>query len=104
NQNYIICFVVPNQKQLTALANRNGINGKWEEICKHATLEQEVLKAIKEAATMNKLQRFEVPMKVCLSSQVWTPETGLVTDAFKLKRKELQTHYKHDIERMYGAK
>ncbi|XP_047665046.1 long-chain-fatty-acid--CoA ligase 4b [Tachysurus fulvidraco] len=104
NQTYILGFVVPNQKQLTALANRNGINGKWEEICNHATLEQEVLKAIKEAAKMNKLQRFEVPMKVCLSSQVWTPETGLVTDAFKLKRKELQTHYKHDIERMYGAK
>ncbi|XP_058238791.1 long-chain-fatty-acid--CoA ligase 4b [Hemibagrus wyckioides] len=103
NQNYIISFVVPNQKQLTELANRNGIKGEWEEICNHATLEQEVLKVIKEVATMNKLQRFEVPMKVRLSSQVWTPETGLVTDAFKLKRKELQMHYRHDIERMYGA-
>ncbi|XP_053474375.1 long-chain-fatty-acid--CoA ligase 4b [Ictalurus furcatus] len=104
NQNYVISFVVPNQKQLTELANRNGIEGKWEEICDHATLEQEVLKAIKEVATTNKLQRFEVPMKVRLSSQAWTPETGLVTDAFKLKRKDLQTHYQHDIERMYGAK
>ncbi|KAF7689044.1 long-chain-fatty-acid--CoA ligase 4b [Silurus meridionalis] len=104
NQNYIISFVVPNQKQLTELANKNGIKGKWEELCNHATLEQEVLKAIKGVATTNKLQRFEVPIKVRLSSQAWTPETGLVTDAFKLKRKELQTHYKHDIERMYGAK
>lgn len=104
NQNSVISFVVPNQKQLTALANRLGIEGKWEELCNHATLEQEVLKVIKEVATTNKLQRFEVPVKVRLSSQVWTPETGLVTDAFKLKRKQLQTHYKHDIERMYGAK
>ncbi|XP_060768935.1 long-chain-fatty-acid--CoA ligase 4b [Neoarius graeffei] len=104
NENYIISFVVPNQKQLTELANKNGIGGKWEELCNHATLEQEVLKSIKEVATMNKLQKFEVPVKVRLSSQAWTPETGLVTDAFKLKRKELQTHYKHDIERMYRAK
>jgi len=50
------------------------------------------------------LERFEIPRKICLSIEPWTPETGLVTDAFKLKRKELKTHYQDDIERMYGAK
>ncbi|XP_062844329.1 long-chain-fatty-acid--CoA ligase 4b isoform X2 [Trichomycterus rosablanca] len=103
NHNFVISFVVPNQKRLTELANKNGIEGEWEELCNHAQLEQEVLKAIKQAANSNKLQRFEVPLKVRLSSQVWTPETGLVTDAFKLKRKELQRHYEQDINRMYGA-
>ncbi|XP_072532761.1 long-chain-fatty-acid--CoA ligase 4b [Salminus brasiliensis] len=104
NQNYVISFVVPNQKRLTELASKKSIEGEWEELCNHAVLEQEVLKAIKEIATTNKLQRFEVPLKVRLSSQPWTPETGLVTDAFKLKRKELQRHYLHDIERMYSSK
>ena len=51
-----------------------------------------------------KMQRFETPMKVHLSPEPWTPETGLVTDAFKLKRKELKNHYLHQIERMYGGK
>lgn len=51
-----------------------------------------------------KLERFEIPKKVRLCSEPWTPETGLVTDAFKLKRKELQTHYREDIARMYGGK
>lgn len=51
-----------------------------------------------------KLERFEVPIKVRLSPEPWTPETGLVTDAFKLKRKELKNHYLNDIERMYGGK
>lgn len=50
------------------------------------------------------LERFEVPRKIHLSPEQWTPETGLVTDAFKLKRKELKTHYLTDIERMYGGK
>ncbi len=54
--------------------------------------------------TVGKLERFEVPQKICLSSEAWTPETGLVTDAFKLKRKELKNHYIKDIERFYGAK
>lgn len=50
------------------------------------------------------LERFEIPRKIRLSPEPWTPETGLVTDAFKLKRKELKTHYQDDIERMYGGK
>lgn len=51
-----------------------------------------------------KLERFEIPKKIRLCAEPWTPETGLVTDAFKLKRKELKTHYQEDIERMYGGK
>ncbi|KAG7464958.1 hypothetical protein MATL_G00171120 [Megalops atlanticus] len=104
DQNYVISFVVPNQKKLTALANQKGIEGTWEEICNHPTMESEVLREIKEVAKSIKLQRFEIPVKVRLSPEPWTPETGLVTDAFKLKRKELKDHYLHDIERMYGAK
>ncbi|KAA0709304.1 Long-chain-fatty-acid--CoA ligase 4 [Triplophysa tibetana] len=104
DQNYVISFVVPNQKQLTSLAHQKGIEGTWEQICNHPLMEREVLKAIKEVATSTKLQRFEIPVMVHLSPDPWTPETGLVTDAFKLKRKELKNHYLNDIERMYGHK
>uniref|UniRef100_A0A8C3AQN6 long-chain-fatty-acid--CoA ligase n=1 Tax=Cyclopterus lumpus TaxID=8103 RepID=A0A8C3AQN6_CYCLU len=104
DQNYVISFVVPNQKRMTDLAKRRGILGEWEEICTHPDMEREVLKEIKEVAANIKLQRFEIPVKVHLSPEPWTPETGLVTDAFKLKRKELKNHYLHHIERMYGGK
>ncbi|KAM7000636.1 long-chain-fatty-acid--CoA ligase 4 [Tautogolabrus adspersus] len=103
-QNYVISFVVPNQKSLTALAKQRGIVAAWEEICTHPDMEREVLKEIKEVAVNIKMQRFEIPVKVHLSPEPWTPETGLVTDAFKLKRKELKNHYLHHIERMYGGK
>ncbi|KAI2656463.1 Long-chain-fatty-acid--CoA ligase 3 [Labeo rohita] len=78
DESYVIGFVVPNQKQLLALAERKCVRAQ--------------------------LERFEIPRKIRLSVEPWTPETGLVTDAFKLKRKELKTHYQNDIERMYGAK
>ncbi|XP_017275288.1 long-chain-fatty-acid--CoA ligase 4 [Kryptolebias marmoratus] len=104
DQNYVISFVVPNQKRLTELAKRKGIEGTWEELCTHSEMEKEVLGEIKDAAAKIKLQRFEIPVKVHLSPEPWTPETGLVTDAFKLKRKELKNHYLSDIERMYGGK
>ncbi|XP_042732316.1 long-chain-fatty-acid--CoA ligase 4 isoform X3 [Lagopus leucura] len=104
DQSYVISFVVPNQKKLTALAEQKGISGTWVEICNNPTMEAEILREIKEVANKMKLERFEIPIKVRLSPEPWTPETGLVTDAFKLKRKELKNHYLNDIERMYGGK
>lgn len=103
-QSYVISFVVPNQKKLTDLAHQRGIEAAWEEICNNPTMEAEVLREIKAMASSMKLERFEIPIKVRLSPDPWTPETGLVTDAFKLKRKELKNHYLNDIERMYGGK
>uniref|UniRef100_A0A8D0ASG7 long-chain-fatty-acid--CoA ligase n=1 Tax=Sander lucioperca TaxID=283035 RepID=A0A8D0ASG7_SANLU len=104
DETYVIGFVVPNQKQLLALADQYGIRGTWEELCESKAMEELVLKIITEAALAAQLERFEIPLKICLSPDPWTPETGLVTDAFKLKRKELKTHYQDDIERMYGGK
>ncbi|KFP10086.1 long-chain-fatty-acid--CoA ligase 4 isoform X1 [Egretta garzetta] len=104
DQSYVISFVVPNQKKLTALAEQKGISGTWVDICNNPTMEAEILREIKEVANRMKLERFEIPIKVRLSPEPWTPETGLVTDAFKLKRKELKNHYLNDIERMYGGK
>ncbi|XP_010880864.2 long-chain-fatty-acid--CoA ligase 3b [Esox lucius] len=104
DQSYVIGFVVPNQKQLTILAEQRGLRGSWEEICNHPEMERDVLRILTEAALSAKLERFEIPKKIRLSAEPWTPETGLVTDAFKLKRKELKSHYQDDIERMYGGK
>uniref|UniRef100_A0A668AG24 long-chain-fatty-acid--CoA ligase n=1 Tax=Myripristis murdjan TaxID=586833 RepID=A0A668AG24_9TELE len=104
DETYVIGFVVPNQKQLLALADQYRIRGSWEELCNNKAMEELVLKVITEAALAAQLERFEIPRKIRLSPEPWTPETGLVTDAFKLKRKELKTHYQADIERMYGGK
>uniref|UniRef100_A0AAX7UDF6 long-chain-fatty-acid--CoA ligase n=1 Tax=Astatotilapia calliptera TaxID=8154 RepID=A0AAX7UDF6_ASTCA len=104
DQSYVISFVVPNHKQLMALAEQMQIKDSWEELCNNSQMEEVVLRIITEAAITAKLERFEIPKKIRLSAEPWTPETGLVTDAFKLKRKELKTHYQEDIERMYGGK
>jgi len=49
-----------------------------------------------------KLEKFELPQKVKLVTEVWTPDTGLVTEAFKLRRKNIETRYQKDILRMYA--
>lgn len=50
------------------------------------------------------LERFEIPRKVRLCPNPWTPDSGLVTDNLKLKRIELKSHYQEVIEKMYGLK
>ncbi|XP_074535706.1 long-chain-fatty-acid--CoA ligase 3a [Halichoeres trimaculatus] len=104
DETYVIGFVVPNQKQLLALAEQYSIKDSWEELCNSKAMEELVLKILTEAALKAQLERFEIPRKIRLSPDPWTPETGLVTDAFKLKRKELKKLYQDDIERMYGGK
>ncbi|NWW15162.1 ACSL3 ligase, partial [Falcunculus frontatus] len=99
---YVIGFVVPNQKELAELARKKGFKGTWEEICNSPEMEKEVLKVLADAAMAANLEKFEIPVKIRLSPDPWTPETGLVTDAFKLKRKELTAFYQMDIDRMYG--
>lgn len=46
--------MVPNQKQMTELAKKNGIEGEWEELCNQTKMEEEVLKVIKEIAVTSK--------------------------------------------------
>ncbi|KAL3056949.1 hypothetical protein OYC64_007433 [Pagothenia borchgrevinki] len=104
DETYVIGFVVPNQKQLLTLVDQYGIRGSCEDLCSSEAVEELVLKTLTEAALEAQLERFEIPRKICLSPEPWTPEAGLVTDAFKLKRQELKTHYQDDIERMYGGK
>ena len=49
------------------------------------------------------LEKFELPGAVTLCTELWTPESGLVTAAFKLKRKPIQEYYQKDLKRMYGT-
>ncbi|CAH1454539.1 unnamed protein product [Lactuca virosa] len=44
-----------------------------------------------------KLDMFELPAKIKLLPDPWTPESGLVTTALKLKREQLKAKFKDDI-------
>jgi long-chain acyl-CoA synthetase len=73
-----------------------------EQMCVDSELEKAVLKELSLHGTSSKLQKFEIPGALKLCSEVWTPDMGLVTAAFKLKRKNIQEHYQADINKMYS--
>lgn len=48
-----------------------------------------------------KLDKFEIPAKIKLMAEAWTPESGLVTAALKIKREQLRSTFKKDLQQLY---
>nr|CAH7743907.1 unnamed protein product [Callosobruchus chinensis] len=104
SKDFCVALVVPNQHQLKELAERRGITNKeFEQLCQDPELEKAVMLEVAEHGKKGKLEKFEIPAAVKLVSEVWSPDMGLVTAAFKLKRKDIQERYKHEIKRMYAS-
>ena len=96
--------MVPNPYYLEEIAKNLGIVGKnMEELCNNPVIEKAVLQELVEQSKKCKLERFEMPGAVKLCSEQWSPDMGLVTAAFKLKRKAVQERYQHEINRMYAS-
>nr|XP_050860088.1 fatty acid CoA ligase Acsl3 isoform X1 [Vespula vulgaris] len=104
SKNYTVALVVPNHHILEEIASNIGIVGKsFEELCEHPLVEKAVLEELIEHSKKCQLQKFEIPGAVKLCPEQWSPDMGLVTAAFKLKRKAVQERYQHEINRMYAS-
>lgn len=54
-----------------------------------------------QVAKAAKLDKFEIPAKIKLMPEPWTPEAGLVTAALKIKREQLKAKFKDDLQMLY---
>uniref|UniRef100_A0ABD2X123 long-chain-fatty-acid--CoA ligase n=1 Tax=Trichogramma kaykai TaxID=54128 RepID=A0ABD2X123_9HYME len=104
SKTYTVALVVPNPRHLEDIAKNLGTTfSSFEELCNNPRIEKAVLDALVEHSKKCDLQKFEVPGAVKLVTETWSPDMGLVTAAFKLKRKAVQDRYKHEISRMYAS-
>ncbi|CAH1104813.1 unnamed protein product [Psylliodes chrysocephalus] len=104
SKDFCVALVVPNQQNLEDLAAKKGVENKsFEELCVNPVIEKAVVKELAEHGKKSKLAKFEIPAAIKLVTEVWSPDMGLVTAAFKLKRKDIQERYKHEINRMYAS-
>ena len=105
SRSYTIAFIVPIKAALLSLAR--SYNGKteshsYEDMCNDPGLVSEVLKILAAHGKNNGLEKFEIPTKIQLCPEVWLPDSGLVTAAFKLKRRAIQDQFQSSIDQMYG--
>ena len=55
-----------------------------------------------QVAKAEKLDKFEIPRKIYLAPEPWTPESGLVTAALKIKREPIKSKFKSEMEKLYA--
>ncbi|CAG0912863.1 unnamed protein product [Notodromas monacha] len=100
---FTVALVVPNQKQIEAMAAKIGVAGDYDALCNSERMSAEVLKELQAHGKKCRLEKFEIPQAVTLCSEMWTPDNSLVTAAFKLRRLNIEKRYKEDINRMYSC-
>lgn len=109
NHNYIIAIILPAQAKLNEEVQ------KWKLA---ATVTTEELKQmcsdqaflghiqqclVKFCAKQTKLTKFEIPQKVILATEEWTPDNEMVTATLKVRRHKIYQHYKPRIDQIYAG-
>jgi len=61
-----------------------------------------VLNDIQQHCRKAGLHKYEIPQRILLCKEVWTPANGLVTVILKIRRKQVYNYYKEDILRLYS--
>ena len=105
-QTYLVAIVVPDEDPVRVWAKTHApdvATVPFPELCQHDNLKNEILSEIKRLSKSNGLHGFETVKAVHLEPEIFSPENGLVTPTFKLKRPQLKTHYAKQIEEMYNT-
>ncbi|CAI0383449.1 unnamed protein product [Linum tenue] len=102
-QSYSVALIVPSRQVLEKWAQGAGIDHQdFAELCQRNEAVDEVQKQLSKVAKAAKLDKFETPAKVKLLPEPWTPESGLVTAALKIKREQLKSKFKDDLQKLYN--
>ncbi|MFH4973943.1 hypothetical protein AB6A40_000652 [Gnathostoma spinigerum] len=100
-RDFLVALVVPNHKNLLEVAQQIGLESQdisW--LCKQKEIIDEYLSLIKTYCT-DKLYRAEIPQRIYLCPEAWTSASGLLTEALKLRRKNIEKKFSKEIRMMY---
>jgi len=102
SQKFTVSLVIPGQAYLNKVAEKLGKSGKTrEDLCMDEEVLGEFRMVLVKHGTEQRLVKFEIPQAVFLVAEPWTPESGLITAAMKLKRKSLEAAFASEISNMY---
>lgn len=99
---YVVALILPNEKAILSLGMDLGkVDFTFKELCMNEDVIAAVLGSITDLAKKRKLHKTEIPLRITLCTDEWTPDSGYVTAAFKLKRNVIVDHYKDVFKAMY---
>ena len=99
-----VALVTPDRATLKNLAAKfTKDDMSFEAMCEDKDVTGAALRELVNHGKKFNLEKFEIPGAVTLCKDLWDPDSGMVTAAFKIKRKPIQDFYQKDIDRMYGT-
>ena len=98
---FTVALIVPSKINLEITANKLGKELPYRALVGDIDIQKHILKELIAHGMQNGLEKFEVPQAIMLVQEEWTPESGLITASFKVKRKTIQNLYQSQIDRMY---
>ncbi|KAM7507743.1 hypothetical protein LguiA_018196 [Lonicera macranthoides] len=100
---FCVALVVASQPALEDWASKNGISyDGFSDLCQKDETMKEVHSSLVKAGKAARLEKFEIPAKIKLLWEVWTPESGLVTAALKIKRESIRKAFSEDLAKLYS--
>ncbi|KAG2701112.1 hypothetical protein I3843_06G029000 [Carya illinoinensis] len=101
---YCVALLVASQHTVEDWASKQGIPfTDFADLCEKAETKKELLASIQKEAKRAQLQKFEIPIKIKVLSEPWTPESGLVTAAFKIKREIIRKAFSEELSELYAS-
>lgn len=100
---YCVALVVASQHAVEEWASKKGVSfSDFAELCEREETIKEVHSSLVKAAKEARLEKFEIPAKIRLLPNPWTPESGLVTAALKLKRDIIRKTFSEELSKLYA--
>lgn len=106
-QYFLVAIVVPERAALEKWAEAAGVqvDGGYEALLQDPRANKFILEEIVKQAREAGFFGFEIPQKVHLTSNAFTPDNEILTPTFKLKRNEAKKVFIRQIKELYdGAK
>jgi len=97
---YPVALVCPLQPKIAKLGQELGVEGDFATLCETSKVVDAVQKDLQAKCKEMGILPFEMPQKVALVSDLWTPENELLTAAMKLKRPQIVAKHKADIAKL----
>lgn len=101
---YCVALVVASQHALEDWAAKCEITfTDFSDLCQKKEAIKEVIGSLAKVGKSVRLEKFEIPAKIKLFPNTWTPESGLVTSALKLKRENIRKEFSEDLSKLYSS-
>ncbi|CAG2116583.1 unnamed protein product [Medioppia subpectinata] len=101
--NELTALVSPNQKNLQKLSQELGLKDtQIGDLCRNADVCKRVYAAIVQTGQSAGISKREIPVRIRLVPDEWTPDNDMLTSAMKMKRRIVEKQYHNEINGLFA--